>query len=141
MAFSYILEELETSKLFQVRYLLGDTKPANNLMEDEEINFALGVSGNIYLAGARCAESLAARFARETTQRNANVTFDHGAKQSHFERLAKKLRNRKRRSIVTAKTNPPNDSKITRGKFSIGQFDNYRTGLGGSRVSGSRFKY
>ena len=57
---------------------------------------------NVLKAAARCAEQLAARYARETQERQANITLDHSWKQQHFERLAKKLRARSGRLPLTS---------------------------------------
>ena len=93
MAFTYTSDPAG-SNLDAVRFELGDTIAGTHLMADEEINYALQQDASVLKAAARCAESLAARFARETSERSANVTKDHGDKQMHFQRLARKLRAR-----------------------------------------------
>ena len=77
-----------------VRFELGDTVAGTHLVPDEEIAYALQQDASVLKAAARCAESLAARFARETSERSGNVTKDHGDKQLHYQRLARKLRAR-----------------------------------------------
>lgn len=62
---SYNLEDLDTSEKDQIRFELQDTDPANQLLQDEEINHALTVESNYWSAAARCAEVIARSFLRK----------------------------------------------------------------------------
>ena len=86
----------------KIRLELGDTGPDNWLVSDQMIAYNLRVEGTVMKAAARSAEQLAARFARETQERQSNLTLDHSWKQQHFERLAKKLRARSGRLPLTS---------------------------------------
>lgn len=58
MSFSYDVTQLATSKLYQVRLMIGDTAAPGSL-QDEEINYFLTVRPSIYGAGALCCRSIA----------------------------------------------------------------------------------
>lgn len=66
----------------QVRMLVGDTLPTDPQLQDEEINFAIGLRSTAYGAAAVCARSLAAKFAR-------SVTFKAGQSSATFSDLSK----------------------------------------------------
>ena len=82
-----------------VRFEVGDVVEGDYLLSDPEIQYALDREGSILKAAARCAESLAARFAREAGERTAQVTLDQSVKYRHYSMLARKLRNRSQRPI------------------------------------------
>ena len=56
-----------------MRYEVGDTDEKMQLIQDEEIYYALSKEGTVLKAAARCAEALAAKFAREATVRTASL--------------------------------------------------------------------
>jgi len=63
--------------LDQVRFLVGDTKIAKQLVQDEEINWALKQEHNIYMAAASVADKLAteSRGLRSRTTGSLSRTF------------------------------------------------------------------
>ena len=68
MAWSYDPTDLDSStasgRLNIVRFLVGDTDTTNQLVSDEEINFALLTEGDdVYSAGSLVAKSLSAKYA------------------------------------------------------------------------------
>lgn len=130
MAFSYSGNPNDSDK-DGVRFELGDTLRDGHLVSDEEIAYALEKEADILQAAARMAEHLAARFARETTERNANVTKDHGDKQLHFQRLARRLRRRIRSTFIDNSNKVDRfanaaDTGVTQPKFRLGMHDNIR---------------
>lgn len=66
MSWTYNASQLATSKLMQVRYLVGDTKSSDQQVQDEEINFAISQRGSVYGAAATVCRSLAANLSRRT---------------------------------------------------------------------------
>lgn len=113
-----------------VRFELGDTIEGGHLVPDEAIKYALEQDASVLKAAARCADSLAARFARETSERSGNVTKEHGDKQLHFQRLARKLRARSKptfvdNSDVADRLANRADTGTVQSKFRIGMHDNY----------------
>jgi hypothetical protein len=65
MAWTYDLSQLATSKLYQVRYLVGDTLSSDQQVQDEEINFAITQRPSVYGAAAIVCRSLASRLSRQ----------------------------------------------------------------------------
>jgi hypothetical protein len=65
MTWTYNLSLLATSKLAQVRFLMGDTVATSPQMQDEEINFAITQRGSIYGAAADVCRALSAKLSRE----------------------------------------------------------------------------
>lgn len=51
----------------KVRFLIGDTCKENPLVQDEEIQFALGKFPEVELAAALCCRALAAKFSRQVS--------------------------------------------------------------------------
>lgn len=54
-----------TAKLMQVRRLCGDVLSGDKQMFDEEINFALAMTGNVYRAAADCCRNISSQYARK----------------------------------------------------------------------------
>tara|TARA_Y100000310_G_scaffold98201_1_gene95935 strand:- start:26063 stop:26509 length:447 start_codon:yes stop_codon:yes gene_type:complete len=93
MAFTYT--SALTSTRDQVRFLLQDTtntstRPA--LMQDGEIDWALTVEANIYMAGALCAEALATRFRGLSSKKVGDLQLAYSP--TMWEGIAKRLRAR-----------------------------------------------
>lgn len=82
MTWTYNVASLSTSTLFQVRFLLGDTLSADPQLQDEEVNYALMVRGNVWAAAATCALSIAAQLSRkaDTVQGDLHTTYSQRAK-------------------------------------------------------------
>lgn len=92
MSFSYTNQPL-TVPNDEVRFLLGDTKKDKNLVEDEEIIYALDKhNNNAYRAAARLADGLSARYAREAVVRTGSITTSLGSISMQFAKLANRLR-------------------------------------------------
>ncbi len=82
-----------SSTLDATRYFIGDTDETDQLVQDEEILFQLGLANdNIYNAAAEVADSLALKFARYATVRTPDVTVDYGARAQAYGALAARLR-------------------------------------------------
>lgn len=75
-----------------VRFLIGDTDETFPLVQDEEIQFALGTEANVYAAAAKCCEALAARFSREADRRMGSVSVQSSQKASAYKEMARDLR-------------------------------------------------
>lgn len=65
MSWTYDYSQLASTPMMQVRYLVGDTKPTDQQVQDEEILFALTQRPSIYGAAAIVCRSLASRLSRE----------------------------------------------------------------------------
>lgn len=77
-----------------VRFLVGDTDTADQQIQDEEIVFALGQTGqNVYYAGAFVAETIAAKFARlVTSEVDRTLRVRYSDMQGQYRALAQDLR-------------------------------------------------
>ncbi|HAM42173.1 MAG TPA: hypothetical protein DCP69_12825 [Candidatus Omnitrophica bacterium] len=91
MAFTY---DVSTNR-GKVRFLLQDTtnttaRPA--LMQDDEVDFALGVEMNIYMAAALCADALSTRFRGASSKSVGGLSISYDPKL--WEGIAARLRAR-----------------------------------------------
>ena len=75
-----------------VRWRIGDTDSTDPLLTDEEIDAAVALEGNRYLAAALSAESIAAKFAREADKRVGPLAISASQKAQTYTKLAKRLR-------------------------------------------------
>jgi hypothetical protein len=82
----------QTSPKDAVRFLIGDTDAAAELISDEEIEFLLTVERNQYLAAARAAETIAATFTREVQASAEGMSFSGDALMDRYFELADRLR-------------------------------------------------
>ena len=64
MTWSYSGDPASSSK-DKVRFLIGDTDTAMQLVQDQEIGAILAMQSNAYRAAARVARAIAAKFARQ----------------------------------------------------------------------------
>lgn len=58
----------------KVRFLIGDTCKENPLVQDEEIQFALGKFPMVELAAALCCRAIAAKFSRQVSTTVGSVS-------------------------------------------------------------------
>lgn len=84
------------STLDTVRFYLQDTDSADPLLSDEEIEFVVAQWADIYgspiMYAAICAETLAAKFAREVTYSADGVSVGANELQAKYNDLAQSLR-------------------------------------------------
>lgn len=80
----------------EVRFLVGDTNAAAPLVQDEEINFCLGVHADTtalnYQASADVAEAIAAQFARKAQRSVGPLAISAQQQYEHYVDVAKRLR-------------------------------------------------
>ncbi len=81
----------------EVRFLVGDTDPADPLVQDEEINFVLTgfpdeAGRNNYQAASVVAEAIAARFARKADRSIGTLSVQAKQQHDHYVDVAKRLR-------------------------------------------------
>lgn len=88
MAFTYKVDQLKQSPLFQVRFRLGDTDMDTASFQDEEIQFALDSNNNdITRACIDCVSALLPRLAQQTeftvgpyTERSSATSYNYWLK-------------------------------------------------------------
>lgn len=92
MTWTYDSEDLSFD-LYKVRWLVGDTNTSDQLVTDEEIEFALTEQGSIYAAGAMVCDTIAAQFAREADQKEVgDLKLRYIKRGEEYTRLADRLR-------------------------------------------------
>jgi len=76
----------------RVRVLIGDTNPAQPLLEDEVIDWLIERERNELLAAAKAAEAIAARFAREADISVGDLSVKYSNLAAQYLELAASLR-------------------------------------------------
>lgn len=77
----------------KVRFLVDDTDTLDQLLTDEEINFALSQWGNIYRAGGALCETLALKFAKQIGILDTRgVNWDPAKQADKYRDLAKTIK-------------------------------------------------
>lgn len=102
MTFTYT--DPTASSKDEVRFLIGDTNSAGHLIEDEEIGYLyakwFSLYGTVEYVAAMAAESLAAKFARESNYSADGVSVSLANLAQQFRDLAASLRERSMDSLV-----------------------------------------
>lgn len=65
VTWSYLLAKLETTPLYQVRRMIGDTTPTAPLLQDEEIAFYLSLDASVWRASSNCCRAIAGGYSRD----------------------------------------------------------------------------
>jgi hypothetical protein len=77
-----------------VRFLVGDTDPADKRLTDGEIAWALTEEANVFLAAALCAESIGGQYANLVSKAVGDLKIEYGDRQKNYADLAARLRRR-----------------------------------------------
>lgn len=91
MAFTYSGDP-STSSRDQVRFLLGDTDGSSPLLQDAEIDWLLTQEHHIFLAAARAADTIAAKFTSEVNVSADGMSFNAKDIGDNYAKLAERLR-------------------------------------------------
>lgn len=75
-----------------VRFLVGDTLPADQQMQDAEIEYLIVQHGTAQLAAAAAAEALVARYARKVDVTDGDTSLRFSQRADEYRELAKTLR-------------------------------------------------
>lgn len=90
---TYDPTQLATSTLYQVRLEIQDTDTNNQLLQDEEITYALSVEANMWGGAARCSEILSRKFSMQADRRMGLRLFVLYTKMAaQYVTMAKELR-------------------------------------------------
>ena len=107
MAWTYDETDLDKStssgRLNVVRLLVGDTNTLDQLLKDEEINFALSESNNnVYFAGAWAASTISAQYARRVdTKLDGALSADYSSLAKQYKALSNDLREQGQKYSMT----------------------------------------
>ena len=148
MSWSYSATDLNTTtasgRLNSVRLLVGDTDTNDQLVQNEEITFALGQTGdNIYYAAAWVCRSIAAKFSRMVdTQLDGALSANYSDRAKQYQQLAVQVENQGKKTsgkslgvfaggISNSDMSVANqDTDRVKPTFAIHQFDNVEAGDG-----------
>lgn len=103
MAWSYSASDLDTEtdsgRINVVRFLVGDTDISDQQVQNEEITFSLGQTGNnVYYAGAFVANKIASTYARRSdTEVDGDLRVSYSQVYKHYKELATTLTSEGRR--------------------------------------------
>lgn len=107
MAWTYDETDLDKStssgRLNVVRLLVGDTDTLDQLLQNEEINFALSESNNnVYFAGAWAANTISAQYARRVdTKLDGALSADYSSLAKQYKALSNDLREQGQKYSMT----------------------------------------
>ena len=131
-----------SSNLNRIRFMLGDTSggiatsPSTEFLTDAEINGALSLQSNVFLAAADCAEAIAAKKAMITLDHSVlSTSVSLGPSQDAWLALAERFRRQATLrctilvggSTVAQKDDLNEDTSLVQPAFKRGQDDMNRT--------------
>jgi hypothetical protein len=146
MSWSYSVTDLNTTtssgRLNSVRLLVGDTDTSDQLVQDEEINFALAqANNNVYYAASWTCRAIAAKFSRMVdTQLDGALQANYSDRAKQYQQLASQVEAQGKKTsgkslgafgggISVSDVSVANsDTDRVKPAFSIGQFDNVEAG-------------
>ncbi|MGH6821932.1 MAG: hypothetical protein ACRECU_13990 [Methylocella sp.] len=135
MSWTYDATQLATSKLYQVRLLVGDVDSTEPKLQDEEITFALTIRATSYGAAADCARMIAAKLSPNVDMRAGDTEIKSSQDQKAYLQMAMTFE--ARASAIGAglpfsggigraqKTSQEQDQDRVAPAFVIGQDDDY----------------
>lgn len=146
---TYNPAQLTTNNVYQVRRLIGDTKYADQQMQDQEIQWYVDNYGNVWTAAANCARALAAEFSRlvDTVQGELRTLYGQKAKNYFLTASQLELQGKARGGVyvlaggisVSDKESQVADTDRVAPQFNIEMFDNLLpTSPVGHEVPGSQ---
>lgn len=94
----------------KVRFLIGDTDSTDPLVNDEEIEWALGEAGSIYQAAHDLCTVIASKFARMATSKSVgDLSLSYQDRAETYHRLAERMLHlAERRDVPTPWASPKN---------------------------------
>lgn len=76
----------------EVRFLVGDATPSDQLLQDEEIAYCITSGGSARLGAAFAADAIAAKFSRLADRSVGQVSVSCSQKSTQYRKLAGELR-------------------------------------------------
>ncbi len=98
----------------KVRIYIGDTDPANQLLDDETIAFALTEGGSVRASAAIAAEWIAALYSKKADMSTGDMSISYSQKSEQFFKLADRLRRRAAESALPYAGGISQTTKATR---------------------------
>lgn len=134
MAWSYDATLLNTTttlgRLNTVRFLIGDTQTEDQLVQDEEISFALAqCNSNVYTSAAFLCRAIAAKFARMVdTELSGSLSVSYSDRSKQYQQLAVQVETIGKKYSGTSLGLSAGGLTIDGPAFTVHQFDNYAAG-------------
>lgn len=88
MTWTYDITQINTTPLYQVRFLIGDTLTKDQQAQDEEIEFAVTQRSSVYGAAALVCRTLAAQFSRLVDVVDKDLRTSYSTKARNYLRLS-----------------------------------------------------
>jgi len=107
----------------KVRLLIGDTDQTDQLLSDEEITYLLDEWGTVYLAAARAAKVIAAKFSRQADKSVGDLRISLSQKAQMYMSLANDLE----RLAMTTSVYPSWEEPEEDARFEVGMMENDST--------------
>lgn len=139
MTWTYDVTTIGTSKLTQIRRLVGDVIDSDQQVQDEEITFALSLRSSIYGAAADVCRMIAAQYSRKTnvvtsggggnlTQNYSQQAMAYASRAAQYENIAISAGGALPIAggiSITDKNNTVLDTDRVAPQFKIGMDDNF----------------
>ena len=100
MTWTYTLATLATTPKDQVRLMIEDTDTTDQQLQDEEIQFFLTQEGSVSRTAARCAETLAAKYARQADRKVGDMSLSASQRSKAYLELAARIRQQARINVA-----------------------------------------
>lgn len=139
MTWTYTGDPASSSK-DEVRFLVGDTDKDDQHVQDEEINYALGVEASTMKAAVRVARAIAAHFARDVEKAVGDLKIKASERYKNYLEIMKALEEEAVVSglpgaapfaggiSIAQKETQESDSDRVKPSFSKGMMDNPQSG-------------
>lgn len=100
MTWTYDVATLGTNTTADVRLMIGDTNTLDQQLADEEIAWLITQEGSTYLAAARAAETIAAKYSREVDMKGGGIDLRASQAAAAYTILAIGLRTKARMFVA-----------------------------------------
>lgn len=132
MAWTYSFTDLDTTtasgRLNSIRLLIGDTDTTDQQVQDEEITFAYGQTGNVYAAAVFLCSIIASKYARLVdTQLDGALEAKYSDRIKHYTQLARTIeamaKKASGKSLGLSAGGIPNTPAFTPGMFKENSYE------------------
>ena len=122
------------SKKDEVRFLIQDTNPNEQLISDEELQFLITQNSNTLLAASYACNAIATAFSRFPDTQEGDISVNCSQIVEQYTEKAKYFRNRANLGTkICFENRTKENGRPSNPEFSLGQFDNRFTISRGSR--------
>lgn len=145
---TYDATQLPTSRLYQVRRIMGDVLITDQQLSDPEVEYATSIYPDNYMAAAECCRQIAAQYARKVDTIQGEVRTMYSSQSAKYLNMANKFQSFALENgagstpffgggSVTAKAAQLADPDRVTPQFNIGMFDDLLLGQTGNQTPGN----